>query len=116
MNRFSVCLIVSFLLASCVENTVESQLVEGADDSRALRSLLTKSVGSHQEDSLTMLSKLQSDVDYLMMGRVIQKDSLFVLAIKKEDALFLGVTEDVYDKYLDYVVRHNEQLSENRRN
>ena len=38
------------------------------------------------------------------------------LAIKKEDALFLGVTEDVYDKYLDYVVRLNEQLSENRRN
>ena len=38
------------------------------------------------------------------------------LAIKKEDALFLGVTEDVYDKYLDYVVRLNERLSENRRN
>ena len=42
--------------------------------------------------------------------------SILSLAIKKEDALFLGVTEDVYDKYLDYVVRLNEQLSENRRN
>lgn len=47
-----------------------------------------------------------------MMGRVLQRDSVFVLAIKKEDALFLGISEDVYDRYLDYVDRLNEQLAE----
>lgn len=51
-----------------------------------------------------------SDVDNLMMGRVIQQDSIFILAIKREDALFLGVSADIYDKYIDYVDRLNEQL------
>lgn len=45
-----------------------------------------------------------------MMGRVIFKDSVFILSIKKEDANFLGVSEDVYDRYLDYVDKLNEQL------
>lgn len=58
------------------------------------------------------MSKLQADVDNMMRGRVIQKDSVFVLAIKKEDALFLGINEDVYERYLDYVDRLNEQLVE----
>lgn len=51
-----------------------------------------------------------SDVDNLMMGRVIQQGSIFILAIKREDALFLGVSADIYDKYIDYVDRLNEQL------
>lgn len=63
-----------------------------------------------QEDSLIIMSKLQSDVDNLMMGRVIFKDSVFILSIKKKDANFLGVSEDVYDRYLDYVDKLNEQL------
>ena len=57
-------------------------------------------------------SKLQSDVDNLMMGRVIQKQGVFVLALKREDAEFLGISEDVYDKYLDYVDSLNEQLTD----
>lgn len=43
---------------------------------------------------------------------ILSYDSLFVLAIKREDALFLGVSEDVYDKYLDYIDRLNEHLKE----
>lgn len=61
---------------------------------------------------MKIMSKLQSDVDNLMMGRVFKKDSLYVLAIKKDDALSLGVSEDVYDKYLDYIDRLNEYLLE----
>ena len=95
-----------------MENTIDSQHTEEQDKPRTLRSLMTRSSSVPQEDSLTMKSKLQSDVDNLMMGRVIKKDSVFILAIKREDALFLGVSEDVYDKYLDYIDRLNEHLME----
>ena len=44
------------------------------------------------------------------MGRVIMQDSVFILSIKKEDALFLGVSEEVYENYLDFVDRLNESL------
>lgn len=112
MKRYLYVLILSLLCCSCVENTIDSQHLEEQNQQRSLRSLMTKSSSVPQEDSLTIMSKLQSDVDNLMMGRVIQKDSLFVLAIKKEDAIFLGVSEEVYDKYLDYVDRLNEHLME----
>jgi hypothetical protein len=54
-------------------------------------------------------SRLQADLDNLMMGRIIYVDSMYVLAIKKEDALFLGVTDEIYDSYLGYVERLNEK-------
>lgn len=105
--------ILAFFCCSCVENTIDSQQDANTHDgARTLRTLLTKSSATHQEDSLKIMSKLQSDVDNLMMGRVFKKDSLYVLAIKKDDALSLGVSEDVYDKYLDYVDRLNEYLLE----
>lgn len=72
---------------------------------------MTKSGTVPTEDSLTIISKFQSDVDNLMMGRVIQQNGIFILALKKEDAIFLGISEDVYDHYLDYVERLNEQMS-----
>lgn len=112
MKRYLYVLILLLLCCSCVENTIDSQHLEEHNQPRSLRSLMTKSSSVPQEDSLTIMSKLQSDVDNLMMGRVIKNDSLFVLALKKEDALFLGVSEEVYDKYLDYVDRLNEHLME----
>ena len=112
MKRFLFVIILSTSCCACVENAVDSQHIGEHDGPRTLRSLLTKSSMVPQEDSLTIMSKLQADVDNLMRGRVIQKDSVFVLAIKKEHALFLGVNEDVYERYLDYVDRLNEQLVE----
>lgn len=112
MKQFPFILLLLFFCSSCIQNTVDAQFDDEQEKPRTLRSLMTKSGTVPQEDSLTMMSKLQSDVDNLMMGRVIMKDGIFVLTLKREDALFLGVSEDVYDRYLDYVDRLNEQLSE----
>ena len=101
-----------FLCSSCIENTVDAQYEEDSEKPKTLRSLMTKSGTIPQEDSLTVKSKLQSDIDNLMMGRVIQKDGIFVLAFKREDAEFLGVSDDVYDRYMDYVDRLNNQLAD----
>lgn len=111
MKRFFY-LVLLILSYSCVDHSMDPQYLDEQKKTGGLRSLITKSPSTPQEDSLTIMSKLQSDVDNLMMGRVIKKDSLFVLAIKREDALFLGVSEDVYDKYLDYIDRLNEHLKE----
>lgn len=101
-------LLVSF--SACIDNSIDSQEINNEEKPRTINTLLTKSLNTEQEDSITIISKLQSDIDYLMMGRVIKKDSIFILAIKKNDALFLGVSEEEYDKYLDYVDRLNESI------
>lgn len=111
MKRYLFVQFLMFLLCSCAENQIDSQSVADQDKPMTLRSLVTKSSMMPPEDSLAIISKLQSDMDNLMMGRVIRKDSIFVLAIKKEDALFLGVSEEIYDAYLDYIDRLNEHLT-----
>lgn len=65
------------------------------------------SVIENEPDTLLSMSRVQSDVNNLMMGRIVVIDSVFVLSLKKEDALFLGVSEEIYDKYLEYVERLN---------
>lgn len=79
MKRYFYVTILLFLCCACVENTVDSQHVEEHDGPRTLRSLLTKSSMMPQEDSLTIMSKLQSDVDNLMMGRVLQRTASLYL-------------------------------------
>ena len=111
MKQYPYVLILLFLCCSCFENAVDSGHREEQDHPTTLQSLLTKSAAMPQEDSITIMSKLQSDVDNLMMGRVVQQDSVFVLAIKREAALFLGVSDEVYDRYLDYVDCLNEQMT-----
>lgn len=103
-------IVLFFFCVSCVEPPTEAEYNDRCDKQRSLRTVLTRSTDLIQEDSLTIMSKLQSDVDNLMMGRVIQRDSVFVLAIHKEDALFIGISEDVYNKYLDYVDWLNDSL------
>lgn len=73
-----------------------------------LRAILTKSDSGIQEDSLTMMSKIQKDLDHLMMSRIIFKDSTFILGIKRQDAIFLGIPEEMFNSYIEYVARLNE--------
>lgn len=100
--------IASFLsLTSCVDNSVDSQQIIN-NERRTLRSIMTRtSVIENELDTLLSMSRVQSDVNNLMMGRIVVIDSVFVLSLKKEDALFLGVSEEIYDKYLEYVERLN---------
>lgn len=94
-------------LTSCVDNSVDSQQIIN-NERRTLRSIMTRtSVIENELDTLLSMSRVQSDVNNLMMGRIVVIDSVFVLSLKKEDALFLGVSEEIYDKYLEYVERLN---------
>lgn len=109
MRKFVYFVLFLLICSSCVRNSIDDNY-KGLNSSRTLKSILTKSSSMVQEDTIVKMSKLQSDVDNLMMGRVIMQDSVFILSIKKEDALFLGVSEEVYENYLDFVDRLNESL------
>ena len=103
-----VAFIVVLMLPSCVEHLAVMDDVPLEDPSKKSGpDLLATRAEAVLEDSLAVMSKLQSDVDYLMMSRVLQKDGVFVLAIKREDALFFGISEAVYDHYVDYVNQLN---------
>lgn len=105
--------VFSSLLISCVENSLDGKIViKEPSNVLTLESLTTRGSIPIEEDSLTIISKQQSDVDHLMMSRIIQKDGQYVLAIKKEDALFLGISEDVYDKYVGVVNEYNTILQQ----
>ena len=110
MKRLCMTLIGLVILYSCISNPLDSKQEDLGNNDSPLRTLLTKSAPIQQEDSLVIMSRLQKDVNYLMMNRIVFKDSVYVLAIKKHEALFLDVPEDVYDHYVEYVYSLNESL------
>lgn len=94
-----------------MSNPLDSQIERNGETTTiTLQSILTKSGISEQEDSLSLANKLQSDVDNLMMGRVVFKDSIYILAISRDNAVFLGVNDTIYNHYLEYVASLNENL------
>lgn len=106
-------IVFSALLISCVENTLDGKIVvKEPSQGLTLESLTTRGTIPIEEDSLTIRSKQQADVDNLMMSRIVQKDGQYILAIKKEDALFLGISEDVYNEYVGVVNEYNTILQQ----
>lgn len=97
-----------FTLYSCysVPASIDIQEEESSKGSSS-RLATTRSTVITREDSLKMISDIQGDIDNLMLSRVIKKDDLYILSIKREDAIFLGVDNETYDRYLDYVERLN---------
>lgn len=108
MKKYLFFMLLVVACSSCIENSIAPRQTE-EDEPLTLESLLTKSSGKERDDSLTIKYRLQSDIDHLMMGQVLLKDSVFVLALKREEAAFLGISDEVYDKYLEYVANLNEQ-------
>lgn len=97
-----------FMLHSCysVPVSIDTQKIENTKGNN-MRLATTRSAFITREDSLKMISDIQGDIDNLMLSRVIKKDDIYILSIKREDAIFLGVDNETYDRYLDYVERLN---------
>lgn len=100
-----------FMLHSCysVPASIDIQEVESTKGNNR-RLATTRSTVITREDSIRMICKIQGDIDNLMLNRVIKKEDIYVLAIKREDANFLGIDNTTYDRYLDYVERLNSNL------
>ena len=106
-------IVFTTIFISCVENTLDGKIVvKEPSQGLTLESLTTRGTIPIEEDSLTIRSKQQADVDNLMMSRIVQKDGQYILAIKKEDALFLGISEDVYNEYVGVVNEYNAILQQ----
>ena len=106
-------IVFTTIFISCVENTLDGKIVvKEPSQGLTLESLTTRGTIPIEEDSLTIRSRQQADVDNLMMSRIVQKDGQYILAIKKEDALFLGISEDVYNEYVGVVNEYNTILQQ----
>lgn len=92
------------LLSACVNEQLEEKSLP--DGTSEIKAIATKADGNqyvNPADSLFGKSIIQSDFDNLMISRIITKDGVYVLSIKKEAASFLGVPDEMYDFYSEYV-------------
>ncbi len=71
----------------------------------------TRSAVGETLDSAYVRSRIQSDKDIFMLNRVVFKNGVYILALKESDAAFLGISSDIYGRYVDYVNNLNEQLT-----
>ena len=108
--KFAVWLLL-LLSISCYVVPQEIDAMKKCQESegRLCKSATTRSAYVIADDSLTMICNVQGDLNNLMLGRIIKQDEVYVLSIKREDAIFLGVSNELYDIYVDYVGRLNNR-------
>lgn len=115
MKAINHSLILMLLMcSSCIENPLDSKADDQLEQKSRLRAILSKSSPSIQEDSLTMMSKIQKDADHIMMNQIVFKDSIFILNLKPQDAAFLGISNEIYARYSEYVTSLNNRLRSNQ--
>lgn len=107
LSGCAIALSLSLCYGCYRDNVNEHASVVDDSSSRTLESLITRSSGYNETDSLTIMSHQQSDLDNFMMGRIIFKDNKYELCLKREDANFFGVSNEMYDEYVAYVERLN---------
>ena len=107
LSGCAIALSLSLCYGCYRDNINEHASVVDDSSSRTLESLITRSSGYIETDSLTIMSHKQSDLDNFMMGRIIFKDNKYELCLKREDANFFGVSSEMYDEYVAYVERLN---------
>ena len=81
----------------------------GSDEQKEKRSLRAKSSIStvSPADSLQMVYEAQSSKSALLQGMVIKMNGGWVLAISRDDASLLGVSDSLYSNFVEYVNRLN---------
>ena len=95
-----------FAFISCVQSEVQSELDSGEDYIHA--QVIRLEEIATELDSLTLLSKIQSDHDVLMMNSITYSNDQYSLNLSIDDALKMGIPEMTYKKYSDYISRLND--------
>ena len=112
MKSYLTLVLSALLCVSCISNPLDTKQEDLHQTGKSQGYPLTKSNVTTAEDSLVVMSKLQKDVNHLMMNRIIYRDSVYTLSIKRQDAISLGIPEDTYDKYVDYVNTLNTKVTD----
>lgn len=107
LSGCAIALLLSLCYGCFRDNINEQASVVDDSSSRTLESLITRSATYNEADSLTIMSQQQADPDNFMMGRIIYKNDRYELCLKREDANFFGVSNEMYDEYVAYVERLN---------
>ena len=111
MSLISALLLIVLSIISCSRNVLETAPPKAGADSFDVESLLTKSAApTCQMDSIELAVFFQTDKDHIMINRVIFKDSVYVLGLSRSSAYDIGISKDLYGKYLEYVDELNRTL------
>lgn len=100
-------LVLSLSFGCIRDNVDENARINEESSSRTLESLITRSATYYEAESSIIMSQQQADHDNFMMGRIIYKNDRYELCLKREDANFFGVSNEMYDEYVAYVERLN---------
>lgn len=109
---YYVVLLFSSLCYGCIRDNVDNNVEQSKESTTSsLSSVITRSSDEIIVDSLVVMRIQQSDHDNLMMSRILFKNNKYELCIKREDAIYFGIDNDLYDEYVSYVERLNAALT-----
>lgn len=101
MNKI-VLFIVCSLLVSCVQNELDDR--EPSLNKTLKSQLIYRRISDYTgNDSLAIISRIQSDPIIMIMSRVRFDGGSYILDMTKENALELKIDPEIYDECLSYI-------------
>lgn len=99
--------ITLFVFASCTQSEIEPESIQ--DDGLWTPKIHRCDDAKHVSDSLTRISKMQSDHDILMMNSILYSQGKYQLCLTIEDASMMGIPDVTYSKYAAIVSKYNNK-------
>lgn len=103
---FPLMLLVSI---SCMQNEIEPESQLQGDQVTNTPHIVQYDNEKSTMDSLSRVSKMQSDHDVLMMNSISYSHGKYLLCLTVEDALMMGIPDVTYAKYAAIVSKHNNK-------
>ncbi len=111
--KYYLVLSLSMLVASCAVTELTAETEQKNEKQERAGMLRTKSNGG-TADSLSLLSKFQSDVELMLLNQIHYRNGQLVLALSREDAADIGISGELYDKYYNEIKKTNSDLADNQ--
>ena len=107
------CLVFTLLQAnSCMR--VFSETIENTQERAFLRKhSIVETKGTIEIDSLDLIIARQNDPDLRMLNQVIFVDDHYCIALSAEEAMLVGISPSIYNKYQKYVDQLNKRIKDN---
>ena len=103
-------LLVMFSCMRQLSEAVSAESSQRTDDNNNYPHFVnTKSLIGEPGDSLSRIIFCQQDPDMRMLNQIIRVDGEYVLAITASEAQVLGIPEEIYTKYVQYVSSLNNK-------
>ena len=111
MNRIIGIFAFVIMVSSCFTELEAVQAVEPNATPSYVGGMPRTKSGLNEPEDIRRLSNIQQNKDHLMLSVIYLHEGVYALGLTREQAMEMGITDEMYSKYEGIVEEMNQRLS-----